>query len=677
MAHKKEYKKLEDDHIVTLIDNNVSKSVGYYDSEISVERTRVYDYYNSTLPKPQHDGNSRYVSQSVFNQVESMKAALLETFSAGNKIVKFDPEDENDIQNAAVCTAYADYVAFRQNDLYSVMQTVIHDGLVARNGIAKVFWEPMTSFTTEYFDNLTQDEFDLLIADDTVEIVEQAKDNLGLISGSINVYRDTSKVCIEAIAPEEFLIEPQAMSLDTVNFCAHRTRKTISELRMEGYDEDLISEIGDHSDVDRETDPEVLARHDSVSSDRGFNADGYQDQVRSVQVIEAYIMLDIEGSGVAELYKIIKAGNSLLDKRKVSRIPFISFCPLPIPHSFFGANFGDKVVPTQAATTVLTRSILDHAMITNNPRYTVVKGGLTNPRELIDNRVGGIVNVSRPDAIAPMQQSQLNPFVFQTIKMLDENMEDTTGVSRISQGTNKDAVSKQNSAAMIEQLATMSQQRQKIIARNFATQFLKPLYQEIYALVIENEDEQKVIELAGEYVAINPATWADKRDVSISLHLGYGEQDAEAQKYLGMHQNFSQDPNLAAMYQPENQYALVSKIMDLTGIKNASEYLTPPDQLPPPQPDPMQEMQMQMAQKQLEIQERNTAVAEMKANMEAQLNNLKIELETLKAENQHAIQSDNIDLKEAQLAHKKRIDQAELELARSADDLRAIASPTG
>ena len=261
--------------------------------------------------------------------------------------------------------------------------------------------------------------------------------------------------------------------------------------------------------------------------------------------------------------------------------------------------------------------------------------------------------------------------------MLDENMEDTTGVSRISQGTNKDAVSKQNSAAMIESLANMSQQRQKIIARNFATQFLKPLYQEIYALVIENEDEQKVIELAGEYVAINPATWADKRDVSISLHLGYGEQDAEAQKYLGMHQNFSQDPNLAAMYQPENQYALVSKIMDLTGIKNASEYLTPPDQLPPPQPDPMQEMQMQMAQKQLEIQERNTAVAEMKANMEAQLNNLKIELETLKAENQHAIQSDNIDLKEAQLAHKKRIDQAELELARSADDLRAIASPTG
>ena len=78
-------------------------------------------------------------------------------------------------------------------------------------------------------------------------------------------------------------------------------------------------------------------------------------------------------------------------------------------------------------------------MVTNNPRYTVVKGGLTNPRELIDNRVGGIVNVTRPDAIHPMPQASLNPFVFQTIQMLDEDKEDTSGVSRLSQGLNKDA----------------------------------------------------------------------------------------------------------------------------------------------------------------------------------------------------------------------------------------------
>ena len=186
---------------------------------------------------------------------------------------------------------------------------------------------------------------------------------------------------------------------------------------------------------------------------------------------EAYILLDVEGTGTATLHRVMKAGNVLLDSEEVSRRPFVAFAPLPKPHSFYGSNFAERLCATQNARTVLTRSILDHAMITNNPRYMVVKGALTSPRELIDNRIGGIVNITRPDGIAPMPQAPLNPFVFQTIQMLDEDKEDNTGVSRLSQGLNKDAISKQNSAAMVEQLATMSQQRQKIIAQMLCQQF--------------------------------------------------------------------------------------------------------------------------------------------------------------------------------------------------------------
>jgi hypothetical protein len=104
------------------------------------------------------------------------------------------------------------------------------------------------------------------------------------------------------------------------------------------------------------------------------------------------------------------------------------------------------------------------------------------------------------------------------------------------------------------------------------------------------------------------------------------------------------------MYQAPNQYALASKIMELTGIKEVSAYLTNPENLPPEQPDPAEEMQMQMAQKQLE---------------------------KAKAENQHAIQSDNLALKEEQLKHKKLIAAAELLLAQQADEITAIASPNG
>jgi len=678
MAKVEEYEKLEDDEIVAILDSNIRQSIGSFDSDLARERKKVTDYYNAALPKPAHDGNSRYVSQDVYDTVESMKAALLETFSSGSRIVKFAPQGPEDVQLASVCSAYTDFVLFRQNDGFGLFRSVIHDGLVARAGIAKVFWQESSEEDLQEFEGLSQSELDMVLAEDGVELVESDEDENGLINGVVSSPVSTSQVVVEAIPPEEFLIESQAVSLEKANFVAHRTRKTLSELRDMGFDEDTLDSIGEsHEDVELETDAELLARFDNIGSDRGNSSRGYQDQVRTIMVYEIYINLDIEGTGIAKLHRILKAGNAILEKEEVDRLPFVVFTPLPIPHAFYGSNFAEKLVATQNARTILTRSILDHAMITNNPRYMVVKGGLTNPRELIDNRVGGLVNVSRVDAISPMPQASLNPFVFQTLQLLDEDKEDNSGVSRLSQGLNKDAISHQNSAAMVEQLATMSQQRQKIIARNFANQFVKPLFHLIYQLVVENEDQQKIIDLSGEYVQVNPSVWDSKRDVMVQLHLGYGEQEAESQKHLMMHQMFSQDPILQGMYQPQNAYALVKDVMEKAGIMNVSDYLTPPDQLPPPQPDPAQEMQMQMAQKQIELQERQTAVAEAKAQVDAQVAQMKMELEQMKAQAQHALQSDNQDLKEQQFKFKQFIDSSELQILRTAEDLRGIASPTG
>jgi hypothetical protein len=54
-----------------------------------------------------------------------------------------------------------------------------------------------------------------------------------------------------------------------------------------------------------------------------------------------------------------------------------------------------------------------------------------------------------------------------------------------------------------------------------------------------------------------------------------------------------------------------------------------------------------------------------------------LELEQLKSQQNFAIQSDGMDLKEQQQVHKEMVDKAELEIAKSAEDVRAIASPTG
>ena len=64
-----DYRKLDDDEIVKLVDDNVRTSTGYSSSDLSKEREKVLEYYNGNLPKPAHAGNSKYVSQDVYNAV--------------------------------------------------------------------------------------------------------------------------------------------------------------------------------------------------------------------------------------------------------------------------------------------------------------------------------------------------------------------------------------------------------------------------------------------------------------------------------------------------------------------------------------------------------------------------------------------------------------------------------
>ena len=84
---------------------------------------------------------------------------------------------------------------------------------------------------------------------------------------------------------------------------------------------------------------------------------------------------------------------------------------------------------------------------------------------------------------------------------------------------------------------------------------------------------------------------------------------------------------------------------------------------------------MAMAQKQLKA-ERQTQVAEIR-RASAEATQAKIELDAMKAQSQYALQSDQQDLKEAQFAHKKNIDEGELQILKTTEDLRGIVSPTG
>ena len=677
------YEKMSDEDILTAVKSSIDDGVGFWDDRLSKERQRVLNYYHGQLPLPVHSGNSKYISQDVYDSVESMKAALLETFSAGYNIVEFAPQNEKDTRSARIASLYTDYVIFRQNQGYEVFSDTITDALLARNGIVKVYWDENKDDVDEDFNDIMPDEADALLAQEGVKLNgEVTQNDDGTVSGTITRTVDRSQVKFETIPPEEFMISSVAKT-PKANFMAHRLTKTAGELKKMGLTQAKIDEIPSDNDIQKDYEETARTQDVSGTSYTLDNKNQYQDQIRHIRVHECYIMLDVAGTGTAKLWKVTKAGHFIVDKEQVDDHPFLFFIPLPIPHAFFGSNFASKVIPTQNARSILIRGILDHTVITNNPRTMVVKGSLVNPKEMLENRVGGIVNITRPDGVFPYQQAGLNPFVFQTIGLLDADKEDTTGTSKLSQGLNKDAVSSQNSEGLVENLVGLSQQRQKIIARNFANSFLIPLYLKVYKIVLENERKKKILDLAGDWIEVNVEDWVERTEVYSTLKLGYGEQGKEAGKLLQFHQLMSGDPTLGPMYPIEKRYNVIRAMVEKEGVKNVSDYLVQPGspQFQPAQPDPKMLAEVALLHQKVAASEMQSQMLQLKVTHAAQIADAKGEADKKQAMIDLLLSQREQERKDYETKNRAAVAQAELAIIEKSTPEKTsqsnIVSPNG
>ena len=676
--------KLTDDEIAAMLLSGVRQSVGFSDSRLSSERQQTMQYYNGEAPGKLHQGNSSYVSLDVYDSHESLKSQLVETFSGSLQPVTFTPMGQDDVELSRTATDMTSYVIFHQNDGFGIMRDIIDDALLGRNGIAKVWWEERHEDETYEMSNATLQALQSHLAqnpDHQVKDIELSDDETMVHRATLTLTKDTSQVKIVPLPPEEFFIAPRSVNLDTTPLCGHRYKRSFSDLMADGYDKKVLLDLADNDSIWLSTEPELIERHqqtDDIMSDRLLQWD--QDSAKVAVVYECYCMMDPDDTGRQRLYQVVLVGDKVLSKQPVQRRPFCVFTPLPRPHAFWGSSFDKLVIPLQNARTYLTRAIIDHAMITTNPRYGVVQNAVKNPRELMENRIGGIVNVTRPDGIFPLPQSALNPFVFQTIGMLDDDKEQRTGVSRLSQGLNKDAVSKQNSADMVDNLVNLSQVRQKVIARNFAEGFLRDLYLMVYSLIVENEKQEKCIEVAGAWTPVDPTNWPARDKLTCIFTLGHGEKDQEVKKLMNVDGYLSKDPGLAHLYTPSNRYNVLKQALEASGLRNVVGIIGTPEQAAQPvPPNPMQQAELAVKQADAAVKQANAQAAVEKLKLDQQKAQQHYELEMMKLKLEAMREANQVQHTKDALAHKVAVDAFELQLqqkAADADKLSTFAEPT-
>ena len=679
---------INDDELLASLENNINAADSYAESEIGAQRDKGYRYYYGQPLGNERAGRSQHVSMDVFDAVESVKAMMMECFTADRNICRFDPQTAEDFMPAKMATAMTNYIFYRENNGSKILHDVIHDALIAKTGIIKRYYKNLYEYEEETFEGLDEPSFNMLMQDPDVTILEideqvttsQMQDpQTGQVvdvpqtmySGEIARKIDKSKICIETIPPEDFLVSPRATDENDADFCSHRTSRTRGDLLSEGYDPEIVAKLDEDNDLFEDS---GLGR-DSVD---GLFKDDHQDDDNDrqhVTIYESYIKKYRDDLKKCVYLKVLHSRHVMLDKEIVSEKPFRYFTPFPLPHRFHGMSLADVLFDIQKTQSSLKRGVVDHTFMTNTSRFIANLSLVKNPRDLLDNKVGAIIDVNSPNpesVVRPLPMPNLSGTVFQAIENLEVEKEARSGMSRMSRGMDSTVVSKQNSSDLITQFMNASNRRIMVMCRNLAENFLKPLMHDIYKLAVEYEGE-KSIQLDGQFVPVNPQFLGDRTEMSVAVALTPEEQAQEAQMLLSLDQQFTmnpQDPNLGGMYGATQRHAMLSRAFELLNIKSSAMYLFDPNS-----PE-FQQQQQQMQQQQQEATEKASEVEKFHAGMTARQVAVlegQLELDAMKEQNKMIIAMENMthehEIGEAKLmldtekqTHQMEIDEAELQL---------------
>ena len=664
-----------------IIGQEINNSMGYMGGNLSAQRKKSLEYYMGEPLGTEIDGRSQVVSTDVADTIETILPNLLKIFTASDQTVKCEPVKAEDVALAEQATNYINYIFNKDNDGFSILYTWFKDALIEKNGIVKVYWDESEKVEQETYENLNEQEYQILVDNDDVEVVEEesfvdekAKEQLEQIKALAEaqgqvmediptpklynciIKRTTSsgKVKIENIPPEEFLIQKSAKSIEDADFVAHRVLKTRSDLIQMGFDRDIVDDLPTQNTVTMND--ERLARFADI--DESPLHDAPDESTQDIEIYECYVKIDMDGDGIAELRKVIVAGgnaNTILENMPCDFIPFCSLTPVPMPHRFYGRSVSELVEDVQLVKSTVMRQLLDNMYLTNNNRVAIMDG-MVNLDDLLTSRPGGVVRTKQPPSqvMLPMQNQTISQQAFPLLEYLDTVRETRTGVTRYSQGLDADSLNK--TATGVNTLMSQSQMRMELIARVFAETGVKDLFRRIFELTVKYQNKERIVELNNKFVPVSPTEWKNRYNISINVGLGAGSKDQQ----IVMLNNILQKQLQAFQLQGNKEYPMVTlkniynslaKIIEEAGLKNVENYFVNPDEgkeliqpSPPPPPTPIEKIEF-------------TRIASEEKRKVAEL---ELEAKKLKAETAEAILGFETKIKEMELKYNTQLDAAKI-----------------
>ena len=580
-----------DDELQSIVQRAIEDAVSFVNSEIAEERNKAQRYFEGRVDIEHEEGRSKVVSTKCRDVVRATKPPLMRAFMATDKPVEFVPKGPEDVAMAEQKTAYAKW-KFEQKNGYGIVQGAFHDALVKKQGVVKVYWEDYSEADIEEFSGYSDEQIAMLVQTPDVEIVEHELTDEGH-AGKFSRVDSNGDVCFDLIAPEDFFVNAEAVTLDDAYCCGHRNNDMrVGDLLEMGYDyEEVIDYAGDEDDAMAEE--ADLNRRGYVEYDSDESSE--DPTMRRILVTEAYMKVDVEGVGAPQLYRFTCLGSSyhMLDYELADDVPFAVFEVDPEPHTFFGRSLVELIMDDQDAATSMLRGIIDNIHLTNSPGAQVLDASV-NMEDFLNNEIGRVVRVKQMGAIeydaVPFTAGSTLP----AMQYYDEQIENKTGVSRASMGLNPDIL-QNTTAAAVNVFTEAASGHVELMARNLAEGGMTRMFMLIAEITHKHVDRPTMMRLDGQYVEVDPRSWTMDMDISANVGLGTG---GEVEKEMVMREMLQHQFQIWSAYGPGNGLVTLTGIRNtladiakLGGVHNVDKYIQPMN----PQIEQQMMQQMQAA----------------------------------------------------------------------------------
>ena len=587
--------------LVALIETMEADCYGESDGELSRERSEALDRYNGALLGNEVEGRSAAISTDLRDTVEAVVPQLLRIFLSGDDVVRFDPRGPEDDAAAQRESDYCNFVMTQRNPAFQIFSTWFRDALLQKNGYVKAWWETRSDVVVERYYDLSDDALAVLMADPCVQVAgHSAKPDPYLnvpaaqamqmgqppaMLHDVEVRRVHQKgyVRVDNVPCEELLVHSshRDVGLEDCIFVAHRTSKTLSEVRQMGINclDDWAGE-----DYDPRLSEEVQSR--DRFEEVGQSSESVDPATRRVTYKEIYARIDEDGDGIAELRRICMVNRHVVIDEEADLIPFAVVTPVIQPHRHIGYGYYDFLKEIELAHTALLRIFFDNNYLSVNGRYAI--SDRVNVDDLLVSRPGGLVRVqgSVGDAIMPLTHPSTGESALAAMTYLDQWKKQATGVVLDAQVLSADVLNK-STATGISQAISVWQTRIEAVARCFAETGVKDLFRIIHALTLKHADAEERVRIDQTWQTVDPREWVRRTDMTVSVGLGTGSREMKVQF---LNQALMQQGQALAsglpIVQPQNMYETAKELWKEMGYRDTSRFLTDPAQAPPKEPPP-------------------------------------------------------------------------------------------